>query len=106
MAGPARRTPRELSATDAVRVPPHSVEAEQAVLGGLMLDNSGWDAVADRISAEDFYRADHQRIFAAKQCAVVHLFNQFTVLNQAECSRRVGVTTLRCNRAGKNQQTC
>ena len=65
MAGPARRTPRELSATDAVRVPPHSVEAEQAVLGGLMLDNSGWDAVADRISAEDFYRADHQRIFAA-----------------------------------------
>jgi len=50
---------------DGVRVPPHSVEAEQAVLGGLMLDNSAWDAVADRITAEDFYRRDHQLIFAA-----------------------------------------
>lgn len=46
-------------------MPPHSVEAEQAVLGGLMLDNSAWDAVADRITAEDFYRRDHQLIFAA-----------------------------------------
>lgn len=47
------------------RVPPHSVEAEQAVLGGLMLDNSAWDAVADRIAAEDFYRRDHQLVFEA-----------------------------------------
>jgi replicative DNA helicase len=50
---------------EAVRVPPHSVEAEQAVLGGLMLDNSTWDAVGDRITAEDFYRRDHQLIFGA-----------------------------------------
>jgi replicative DNA helicase len=41
------------------------VEAEQAVLGGLMLDNSTWDAVADRLIADDFYRRDHQLIFAA-----------------------------------------
>jgi replicative DNA helicase len=47
------------------RIPPHSVEAEQAVLGGLMLDNSSWDAVADRLTAEDFYRRDHQLIFEA-----------------------------------------
>ena len=46
-------------------MPPHSVEAEQAVLGGLLLDNSTWDAIADRLTAEDFYRRDHQQIFAA-----------------------------------------
>ena len=46
-------------------MPPHSVEAEQAVLGGLLLDNSTWDAIADRLTAEDFYRRDHQQIFSA-----------------------------------------
>lgn len=51
------------SADAGVRVPPHSVEAEQAVLGGLMLDNRSWDAVADRLTAEDFFRRDHQLIF-------------------------------------------
>jgi len=45
---------RPMSDADAVRVPPHSVEAEQAVLGGLLLDNSTWDSIADRLSAEDF----------------------------------------------------
>ncbi|HEX7374890.1 MAG TPA: replicative DNA helicase, partial [Steroidobacteraceae bacterium] len=55
-----------LSADDAaLRIPPHSVEAEQAVLGGLLLDNSTWDTVADRLRAEDFYRRDHQLIFEA-----------------------------------------
>jgi len=49
----------------ALRVPPHSVEAEQAVLGGLLLDNSTWDSVADRLRADDFYRRDHQLIFEA-----------------------------------------
>ncbi len=49
--------------TDAVRVPPHSVEAEQAVLGGLMLDPVAWDSVADIVSAADFYRRDHRLIF-------------------------------------------
>ncbi|PHX51537.1 hypothetical protein AO354_20755 [Pseudomonas syringae pv. syringae] len=43
--------------------PPHSVEAEQAVLGGLMLDNESWDLIADRIKADDFYRAEHRLIF-------------------------------------------
>ncbi len=46
-------------------MPPHSVEAEQAVLGGLMLDPVAWDAVADVVSADDFYRADHRLIFEA-----------------------------------------
>jgi len=48
-----------------VKVPPHSVEAEQAVLGGLMLDNSGWEVVADLITANDFYRSEHRLIFQA-----------------------------------------
>lgn len=49
----------------ALRIPPHSVEAEQSVLGGLMLDNSAWDRVADILTADDFYRKDHQLIFAS-----------------------------------------
>ena len=47
----------------ALRVPPHSIEAEQSVLGGLMLDNTAFDRIADAILAEDFYRDDHRRIF-------------------------------------------
>jgi replicative DNA helicase len=46
-------------------LPPHSVEAEQSVLGGLMLDSAAWDQVADRVLAEDFYRNDHRLIFEA-----------------------------------------
>ena len=41
-------------AVDDIRIPPHSIEAEQSVLGGLMLDNRTWDAIADRIVSEDF----------------------------------------------------
>jgi replicative DNA helicase len=59
------RPMRAVPETDALRIPPHSVEAEQAVLGGLLLDNSTWDAVADRLTAGDFYRRDHQSIFKA-----------------------------------------
>jgi replicative DNA helicase len=44
--------------------PPHSVEAEQAVLGGLLIDPSAWDQVADVVREEDFYRPDHQAIFS------------------------------------------
>ena len=53
--------------TEALRVPPHSIPAEQAVLGGLMLDNEAWDRVADRVTEEDFYRRDHRLIFRAIQ---------------------------------------
>ncbi len=45
------------------RTPPHSVEAEQSVLGGLMLDAVAWDSVGDVLRAEDFYRPDHRLIF-------------------------------------------
>ena len=46
-------------------VPPHSIEAEQAVIGGLLLDAAAWDNVADVVKHEDFYRPDHQLIFEA-----------------------------------------
>jgi replicative DNA helicase len=48
---------------DAMRLPPHSVEAEQAVLGGLLLDNAAWDKIADLVYETNFYRADHQLIY-------------------------------------------
>ncbi len=48
-----------------LKVPPHSIEAEQSVLGGLMLDNDAWLKIADRIGEKDFYRRDHQLIFKA-----------------------------------------
>ena len=47
----------------ALRVPPHSVEAEQSLLGGLLLDNQAWEKIADLVSIDDFYRDDHRRIF-------------------------------------------
>ncbi|WJW74787.1 replicative DNA helicase [Thiohalobacter sp. IOR34] len=55
----------EAAQTDALKVPPHSIPAEQAVLGGLMLDNEAWDQIADRVAEEDFYRRDHRLIFRA-----------------------------------------
>src|SRR5690606_7977939 len=51
--------------TGRIKIPPHSVEAEQAVLGGLMLDNGKWDLVAEIVTAEDFYRNEHREIFGA-----------------------------------------
>ena len=48
---------------DSLKVPPHSIEAEQSVLGGLLLDNAAWDRIADFISEADFYRFDHRLIF-------------------------------------------
>lgn len=46
-----------------LKIPPHSVEAEQAVLGGLMLGSQAWDDIADRVKAVDFYRSEHRVIF-------------------------------------------
>ncbi|RJQ46542.1 MAG: replicative DNA helicase [Gammaproteobacteria bacterium] len=51
--------------TAQLKVPPHSIEAEQSVLGGLMLDNRAWDYIADLVREEDFYRRDHRLIFRA-----------------------------------------
>jgi replicative DNA helicase len=48
---------------ESLRVPPHSVEAEQSVLGGLLLDNAAFDRIADVVREDDFYRFDHKIIF-------------------------------------------
>jgi replicative DNA helicase len=53
------------SETDRLNLPPNSVQAEQALLGGLMLDTNAWDRVADQIAEADFYRPDHRLIFSA-----------------------------------------
>ena len=48
---------------DNLKLPPHSVEAEQSVLGGLLLDNSAWEKIADLVTEGDFYRHDHRLIY-------------------------------------------
>ena len=49
--------------TAALSLPPNSVEAEQSVIGGLLLENSAWDRIADVVAGEDFYRHEHRVIF-------------------------------------------
>jgi len=51
------------SQMDAIKMPPHSLEAEQSVLGGLMLDNEKWDTVAGKVVAKDFYSRPHRIVF-------------------------------------------
>ncbi len=78
--------------TGMLRVPPHSIEAEQSVLGGLMLDNEAWERVAERVSEQDFYRSDHRLIFRAiaalaneaRPYDVVTLSEWLTANNQLE----------------------
>jgi replicative DNA helicase len=48
-----------------LRVPPHSIEAESSVLGGLLLDNAAWDRVGDLLGEDDFYRYEHRLIYSA-----------------------------------------
>ncbi|KAB1444187.1 replicative DNA helicase [Bordetella bronchiseptica] len=76
----------------AVRVPPHSVDAEQGVLGGLLLDNRAWDRLGDLLAAEDFYRHDHRLIFgaaasllnASRPADVLTVFDSLQAAGQAE----------------------
>lgn len=51
-------------------IPPHSLEAEQAVLGGIMLNNEHWDNVAERVLADDFYSFAHRKIFSEMEALV------------------------------------
>jgi replicative DNA helicase len=89
--------PRESSTTvrdedvARLRVPPHSVEAEQSVLGGLLLDNLAWDRAADLLTESDFYRHEHRLIFSAiaslvqhsKPADVITVFEKIQGLGQA-----------------------
>ena len=75
--------------TDRLRVPPHSVQAEQSVLGGLMLDNTSWDQVADRVGPEDFYRREHRLIYEAV-ATLAEEVKPFDVVTLAEELERQG----------------
>ncbi len=78
--------------TASLKIPPHSIEAEQSVLGGLMLDNNAWDEVLDLVAEEDFYRHDHRMIFAAiaalagrnEPCDVITLSEQLDKMAELE----------------------
>ncbi len=65
MADGAGAAAQRADATADLKLPPHSLEAEQAVLGGLMLEEAAWDKIADVLTTEDFYRHDHRLIFQA-----------------------------------------
>ncbi|MBG6082585.1 replicative DNA helicase [Rubrivivax gelatinosus] len=75
-----------------LRVPPHSNEAEQSVLGGLLIDNLSWDRAADLLTDSDFYRFEHKLIFSAistlvnqsKPADVITVFEQLQSLGKAE----------------------
>ena len=86
-----------------LRVPPHSVEAEQSVLGGLLLDNGAWDRVGDLITESDFYRFEHRLIYTAiaqlvnatKPADVITVFDQLQGLGKAEdCGGQVYLNAL------------
>jgi replicative DNA helicase len=65
VAGPAKARRSLDEAVVDVRTPPHSIEAEQSVLGSLLIEANAWDQVADVLRPEDFYRPDHRLIFDA-----------------------------------------
>ena len=75
-----------------LRVPPHSIEAESSVLGGLLLDNSAWDRMGDLLTDNDFYRHEHKLIFAAistlinssKPADVITVYEQLQNQGKAE----------------------
>jgi len=84
-------TPRD-DDVSRLRVPPHSVEAEQSVLGGLLLDNLAWDRAGDLLTDGDFYRYEHRLIYAAigalvagsKPADVITVFEQLQSLGKAQ----------------------
>ncbi len=88
---PVARLPRDEDVAR-LRVPPHSVEAEQSVLGGLLLDNLAWDRAADLLTDGDFYRHEHRLIFAAigtliaatKPADVITVFERLQSLGRAD----------------------
>jgi replicative DNA helicase len=77
---------------ESLRVPPHSIEAEQSVIGGLLRDNAAWDRIADFMHAEDFYRYDHRIIFeqmvrlinSGKPADVITVYESLVQLGKAE----------------------
>ncbi len=65
----ARKKSKDMQ-LDGLKMPPHSIEAEQSVLGGLMLDSDAWDKVAEAVVKDDFYSRSHKMIFTAMEALV------------------------------------
>lgn len=76
--------------TASIKVPPHSIEAEQSVLGGLMLDNNAFDDVAELVTDVDFYRRDHRLIFRAIS-QLAELNKPFDVVTLGEALDNAGI---------------
>ncbi|MFN8750711.1 MAG: DnaB-like helicase N-terminal domain-containing protein, partial [Betaproteobacteria bacterium] len=74
---------------EGIRTPPHSLEGEQSVLGGLLLDNGAWDRIADVVFEEDFYRSDHRLIWRHVSRLIEH-GRPADVLTVAESLERSG----------------
>ena len=72
-----------------LKVPPNSIEAEQSLLGGLMLDHTSWDKIADVVTADDFYRKDHRLIFSAI-ATLAEGANPCDVVTVSECLENRG----------------
>lgn len=72
-----------------LRIPPNSIEAEQAVLGGLLIDGSAWEKIADLVSMSDFYRHEHRLIWQAikKLVEVPHPIDVITVNEALETAQ-------------------
>lgn len=64
---PSKKSQQQDRQIAGIKLPPHSLEAEQSVLGGLMLDNERWDSVSERVSTNDFYSRPHRLIFSEMQ---------------------------------------
>lgn len=60
------QTPKKAT-VDSLKRPPHSAEAEQSIIGGLMLDNQVWDKISSKLCDTDFYRTEHRILFRAVQ---------------------------------------
>ena len=88
----ARPEPRGDDDVARLRIPPHSIEAEQSVLGGLLIDNGAWDRAGDLLGDGDFYRYEHRLIYAAigtlvnatKPADVITVYEQLQSLGKAE----------------------
>lgn len=74
--------------TDHFKIPPHSIEAEQSVLGGLMLENQAWDKIADKLQENDFYRVEHRLIFRAI-ATLANRNSPFDVITLAETLKNI-----------------
>ncbi|MBB72379.1 MAG: replicative DNA helicase [Legionellales bacterium] len=81
--------PKRDQEVESLKLPPHSVEAEQSVLGGLMLDNQAWDLVQEELTQGDFYRYEHRLIFQA-MTTLEKQEKPFDVITIAETLKAMG----------------